>query len=300
MRPQRSIVVALLLMAPAALADTDPWAVPAPPGIELMLKLEASEKDYTLMLAGEPWEGANGPERVDLPHSPEDREALARCSALVEQGDHDAATSSIEALLAKNPANWDALLLRAKSLHARKSDADAALALRTSLLGNRRNPDAWNLLDEVAKALSKKVVRPKLAVRGWVRDLGKKGVEIGHVADDDDGMPWNYYAVARAIYRWEGIHARDFPSAKGYSFTFREQMYAMGVLADSAAAEKKDGTKLSADLKRVLAEKSAGTLAPFTFFAVYPEPLPATPEIRFDLLRPRLEKYFDTKILVRG
>jgi tetratricopeptide (TPR) repeat protein len=251
------------------------------------------------MLADKPWEGANGPDRVDLPVAQDEKDAVAHCRGLVEKGDHDAAGKALDEILAKDPANWDAYFLRAQSLHARSADADAALALRASLIGNRRSPDAWKLLDEVAKALKKKVARPRVEMRGWVREAAKGESEMGHVADDATAMPWNYYAAARLHYRHEGPFARDFPGAKTYAFTFREQMYAMGVLAASAADEKKDGTKLTPDLVRVLAEKKAGTLAPFTFFAVYTEPVPAAPEKDFDKLRPRLEKYFDEKILVK-
>ncbi len=300
MRLLLSSLVAVVLAATALAADSDPWDVPAPPGVEIMMVLTVSTKtDCTIMLADKPWEGANGPERAELSVAQDEKDAVARCRGLVEKGDHDAAGTALDELLAKNAANWDAFFLRALSLHAKAADAEAALALRTSLIGNRRSPEAWKLLDEVAKALKKKVARPRVEMRGWVRESGKGEIEMGHVADDAAAMPWNYYAAARLHYRYEGPFARDFPGVKPYVFTFREQMYAMGVLAASAAAEKKDGTKLTPDLVRVLAEKKAGTLAPFTFFAVYTEPVPAAPEKGFDSLRPRLEKYFDEKILVK-
>lgn len=294
-------VAATLVVVAAALAADDPWLVPAPSGVEVMMALTNSKRTdaYTLMLADKPWEGASGPERAEPAIPAAEKEALAACRALVAKGDMEGAAKSIDDLVARNAANWDAHALRAQVLHAAKNDAEALAALRTSLIGNRRNPDGWKLLDDVAKALSKKVVRPKLAMRGWVRDLPKGEFEFGHVADDADGMPWNYYAAARVYYRHEGPFARDFPSAKAYAFSFREQMFAMGVLAESAAGAKKDGTKLSAELKRVLAEKAAGTLVPFTFFAVYTEPVPAAPEPGFDTLLPRLVKFFDEKIVVR-
>lgn len=300
MRIARASVLAALL-AGAALAATDPWDVPAPDAGELMLILNASKRtdSYTILLAGKQWAGANGPERVELTLPKDEKDDLARARDLVAKGDHDGAATLVDAVLAKNPANWDAFLVRASSLHAKKADADAIAALRASLIGNRRNPDAWKLLDDVAKALGKKVARPKLDFRGWVRELPKHEIELGYVADDEVFGPWLNYVQARAVYRWEGPFARDFPGEKAWRFTFREQMYAMGVLATAAAGDKKDGAKLPPDLVRVLAEKKAGTLAPFAFFAAYPEPLTATPEKDFDLLRPRLEKYFDEKILVK-
>ena len=51
-------------------------------------------------------------------------------------------------------------------------------------------------------------------------------------------------------------------------------------------------------VKRVLAEKKAGTLVEFAFFAAYPEPIPRKAEPGWDTLLPRLEKYFDESILV--
>ena len=112
-------------------------------------------------------------------------------------------------------------------------------------------------------------------------------------------MPWTYYAGARAAYRWCGRYTTDFPAAKSYSFTFKEQMFAMCVLAAEAERQRKDGVANGDDLKRVLAEKKAGTLTEFAFFAVWPEPLTATPEPGLDALRPRLEKWFDAKVVVK-
>lgn len=295
----RTLILGLVL-ASTALGDADPWE--APPADTEMLLIRATtlgKSNVTMNMADEPWSGANGPARALLPLGREVNLELNRLRELVAAGDHDGATKGVDALLAKDPANWDALLVRASSLHARKLDADALAALRASIVGNRRNPDAWKLLDEVAKALGKKVARPAIDVRGWARELGKDSIEVGWVAADKVDGPWNEYAAARAVYRWGGKFASDFPQAKAYVFTFREQMWAMGVFADSAAEEKKGGAKLSADMTRVLAERKAGTLAPFTFFAAYPEPLTATPEREFDLLRPRLEKYFDEKIVVK-
>ena len=299
MRFLRTSALLTSVAAAAAFAADDPWRVSAPPGPEHAVTLVESEREYTLMLAGKPWEGANGPERVELALSAEEKDALTRCRAQVDGGELDAAQEAVDGLLGRNPANWDAWLLRARVLHARESDAEALSALRTSLVGNRRSPEAWQLLEELARALGKKVVRPRLALRGWVRELGQGEVECGHVADDSDAMPWSYYAAARAVYRYEGPYARDFPGAAPYRFTFREQMYAMGVLAASARDARRSGTRLSGGLKRVLSEDSAGSLVPFTYFAVYPEAVPALPEPGFDALLPRLERYFDQKVLVR-
>ncbi len=292
-----SAVAAVAAAAVIALAAPDPWDVPVPDPIELTLALTESKREYTLYFADEVWEQANGAESIDLPLAQDENDALARARELVTKGDHEGADKALDDLLAKHPANWDAFLTRAASLHARKADADAVVALRTSLVGNRRNPEAWKLAEEIARALGRKVSRPKIDLRGWVRQSDEGEIEVGHVGDDEVSMPWNHYAAARAVYRWEGAFARDFPGEKAYRFTFREQLFAIGVLARAAEGTKKDGAKLPPDLARVLAEKKAGTLAPFAFFAAYPEPLPAAPEKDFDLLRPRLEKYFDEKVL---
>lgn len=295
------LVATTLAASVVAFADSDSWDVPAPSGVELLLALTSSKNDdaYVLRLAAKPWEGANGPERVELTLPKDEKIVLARCRGLVVKGERDAAIMALDEVVAKDPANWDAFCVRAASQHAKKVDDEAVLALRASLIGNRRNPEAWKLLDDVAGAMGRKVVRPHVDLRGWVRDIGKGAIEVGHVTTGDLAMPWSYYAAARAFYRREGPFARDFPAAKSYAFTFREQMYAMGVLAASLADEAKNGAKLTPDAERILAEKKAGTLAQFTFFAVYPEPLTTTAEAGFDRLRPRLEKYFDEKIVVR-
>lgn len=292
--------LALVAAAVALAAESDPWIVTVPSGSDVMMTLATSSKHaYAVNPADKPWADASGPERAEPALSKEEKDGLAACRDLVAKGDHDGAAKAIDDLLAKNPANWDAHLLRASSLHARAMDKDAVAPLRTSLVGNRRSPEAWRLLADVAKALAKKVVRPTLDLRGWVREKSKTQIEVGGVFLKDADMPWTYYAGARALYRYEGNFGRDFPAAKSYAFTFREQMFAMCVLAQEAETQRKDGAANAADLKLVLAEKKAGTLTPFTFFAVYPEPVPATPEPGFDALRPRLEKYFDEKVLVR-
>jgi hypothetical protein len=295
------LLATTLAASAAAFAQSDSWDVSAPSGVEILLALTNSKNadSYVLKLAAKPWEGANGAERVELPLPKEEKTMLARCRGLVVKGERDAAIMALDEMVTKDPANWDAFCVRAASQHAKKADDEAVTALRSSLIGNRRNPDAWKLLDQVAEAMSRKVDRPRVELRGWVRDLEKGATEVGHVTTGELAMPWSYYAAARAYYRREGPFARDFPAAKSYVFTFREQMYAMNVLAASLADHEKDGAKLPPDLARVLAEKKAGTLAQFTFFAVYPEPLTTTLEPGLDRLRPRLEKYFDEKIVVR-
>jgi tetratricopeptide (TPR) repeat protein len=301
MRITGTALCALFLATAAALAADDPWLPPAPSGSDIMVTLTTSKNpdEFDMMLGGkQAWEGADGPARAEPALSKEEKDELARCRALLEKADETAA-KAIDDMIAKNPSNWDAHVLRGRALHAAKNHADALAALRTAVIGNRRDPEAWTSLAEVAKALGKRVVRPKIAMRGWVRELGPRKYEFGHCAEDADSMAWNNYAAARTWYRHEGAFKRDFPEAKAYVFTFREQMTAMGVLAVSAADDRKSGKKLSADLKRVLAEKAAGTLPPFTFFAAYPQPVPAAPESGFDTLLPRLVKYFDEKIVVK-
>jgi hypothetical protein len=300
MRILGTIGAVTVFVAAALAADADPWEAPEFDSEMLLMRVVALGKgDITINMADKPWSEANGPARVELPLTREETNELARCRGLVGKGEHDAAGLALDALLAKNPAVWDAHLVRATSLHARKLDAEALVALRASLIGNRRNPDAWKLLDDVAKPLGKKVAPPKIDLRGWVRETGRNSIEVGYVHRDKASGAWNYYAAARAVYRWGGSFAADFPALKTYAFTFREQMVAMSVLADEATEEGLKAASIPADLRRVLAEKRAGTLAPFSFFAAYPEPLSATPEKGFELLRPRLEKYFDEKIVVK-
>ena len=294
-----TLLLGAVLATAALAADSDPWMVPTPEGAELLVTMEKSSHSYSLKPSEKAWEDANGPERAELPLAADERDGLAKARELATKGDHDAAVKAVDELIAKNAANWEAHLVRAASLHAKGADADALHSLRTSLVGNRRRPEAWKLLDDVAAALSKKVARPKLDVHGWVRDRPKDETEVGSVFVKDADMPWTYYAAARAVYRWEGRYMRDFPAAKTYSFTFKEQMFAMCVLAAAADAQRAEGKTNSDDLKRAVAEKKAHTLTEFTFFAVWPEPLSAKSEPGLDALRPRLEKYFDEKIVVR-
>jgi len=298
MRISTTVLCAVLATAALA-ADPDPWIVQTPKGAELLVTMEKSSHSYALSPADKAWDGANGPERAELPLGNDERDGLAKARELAGKGDHDAAVKGADELIAKNAANWEAHLVRATSLRAKGADADALAALRTSLIGNRRRPEAWKLLDDVAAALSKKVARPKLDVRGWVRDKGKDETEVGSVFVKDADMPWTYYAAARAVYRWEGRFTRDFPAAKTYAFTFKEQMFAMCVLAAEADAQRAEGKSNADDLKRVSAERKAKTLTEFTFFAVWPEPLSSKSEPGLDALRPRLEKYFDEKVLLK-
>ena len=293
------ILILGLLLATAALAGADPWIVATPKGAELLVTMEKSSHSYTLNGVKTAWDEANGPERAELKLANDERDGLAKARDLVTKGDHDAAAKLLDELLAKNAANWEAHLVRATSLHAKAADADALASLRASLVGNRRRPEAWKLLDDVAAALGRKVLRPALDVKGWVREKGKDQIEVGSVFVVDADMPWTYYAAARAVYRWDGGYLKDFPASKTYTFSFKEQMFAMCVLANEADAIRRTGKTIPDDLKRVVAEKQAGTLTEFAFFAAWPEPLTATPEPGIDALRPRLAKYFDDKVVVK-
>ncbi len=301
MRRVRTFVVAAALAASAAAwAQQDPWDLRPPSGVEMLVAVSDPKKAdaYVVRAARKAWDGADGPERIDLPLPKDERSLLGRCRALAAKGDHDAAVMALDEVVARNPADWDAYLLRAASRHARKADDEAVAALRASLVGNRRNPDAWKLLDDVTEAMGRKVARPRLDMQGWVRDVGGK-IEAGHVMTGELATPWSVYAAARAYYRHEGPFARDFPDAKAYFFSFREQVFAMNAFAAALADSVKDGAKLPPDLQRVLDEQKAGTLAEFAFFAVYPTPVGAAPEPGFEGFRKRLERYFDGKIVVR-
>ena len=81
-------------------------------------------------------------------------------------------------------------------------------------------------------------------------------------------------------------------------FTFREQLYAIGVLVRGIEFEQKQGDKVASDLKRLQRESRKDDFVPYVFWAVYPAPLPAVPEAGFGALRPRLERYFDEHIVV--
>lgn len=292
----RSAALILLCAAPLR-AQEDPWKVPAPKGVELFLKLQQSaSKAYTVVPSGKVAPGADGAERVEPPLSPADKEGLAACRDLIAAGKHDEASARLAGLLEENPANHDAHVLLALSLHQRGDDRAALAELREAILGNRRDPEAWKLLEQVAKKLGKRVVRPKLKLKGWIEATADGGVTLGYAdAERDADMPWFYYVVARASHRYEGGFQRDHPAAKEYAFTFREQLFAFGAALDSA--ESAPAAKRSPEMKLLIAEKKANTLVPFLFFAAYPEPIPPQPERDWESLKPVLEKYFDQKII---
>ncbi len=283
----------LFLAAGPALADA--WTVPSPNGADLFLVLQNSSRSYTLTPADEVAEEADGKERVELPMTPADAKEIARCRELVSAGKHDEAVAGLKALLARNAANHDARLLVALSLHKRGLDAEALPVLRESLIGNRRTPEAWQLLEEVAGKLGKKVVRPRLKPRGWIV-AADDGATITYAdASKDADMPWMFYAVARAHYRYEGGFRRDHPQAKEYAFTFREQLFAVGSALSYMEVQK--AGERSEDSTLLIAQKKAKSLVPFVFFAMYPEPVPQQPERGWEDLKPLLEKYFDERIL---
>ncbi len=287
----------LLLGATLVRADEDPWAIPDIQGPALFLKLQANpSKAYVVTPSDKVAAGAEGEERVEPAVSAADKEALGQCRELISAGKHDEAMARLGELLKGNPANHDARTLGALSLHERGDDKGALSALRESIIGNRRNPEAWKLLDEVARKLGKRVVRPRLKMKGWIEEKANGEVTVGYAEAARDGdMPWFYYALARAFYRHEGGFKRDQPAAKEYAFTFREQLFGFGAALNTAEGQK--SAKRSPESKLLIVERKAKTLVPFLFFAAYPEPIQQQPERDWESLKPVLEKYFDQKIV---
>ncbi len=300
---QWAAAAALALLALPGLGlegkKADPWEVASPDNSGLLLTLTNSKRNYVMFLAGKVPEAAVQPDRVEPPATDEEKKGIQACRDLLASEKWPEAEATLRDLLGKAPALHDARALLAMSLLRQKKPADAATALRESLIGNRRNPEAWKALEETAAALGRKVLRPVLQPRGWVLVQKDGDIQVGHAdADRDCDFGWNFYAVARASYRYEGSYAASCPGRE-YLFTFREQLFAAGAAVHWAEDARKDGEKVADDLGRLLAEKKTKTLVPFVFFAMYPEPTPAEPEKDFDVLRPVLEKYFDEKILVK-
>jgi tetratricopeptide (TPR) repeat protein len=277
--------VLVLLLGGVAFAQD--WRVPDPNGAELLLVLQQSKRSYTLATTSKLWQDAPGPERIPI----SDRGAVERCRKLIDAGQFAEAASAVQKMLAKNPADWDAYYLRALALHKQGKREEARLALRESLIGNRRNPDAWTLLEKI---VGRKAKRPRFEMRAWVRQLGKE-VEIAYVEKDEADFPWIYYGIARAHYRYEGGYRRELGRGK-YRFTFREQLLALGAALSGARSARKDREAIPKDLKRLLDLEKRRELVPFAFFAIYPEPVPRQPERGFDRLKPQLERYFDRRI----
>jgi len=283
-------MVALLLVL---LAAPDPWAVPKG-GAAMLLALDESDRSYTLEGADHVWDGAQGPKHVTLKGAP-----LTDCRKLISEGKLEDALKAVDAELARSPAHHTARMLRGLALYKLRRNDEALRELRDAIIGNRRNPEAWSLLEMVAASVDRKVKRPEFELKSWVRQSGKQQIEIGHLERDDGStFPWMYYGVARAGYRWEGGFARDFPG-KDYRFTFREQLFALGAVVEGVKMRKKEREKISSDLRLLASKSKSRDFAAFAFFALYPEPLPARPEKHFELLRPRLIAYFDKKICVK-
>jgi tetratricopeptide (TPR) repeat protein len=298
-------LLALLGLAAAAVGaggeKPDPWPVPAPDIQEMLLTIGQSPRSYEIRIEEKVPEAALPPERVEPPATEEDRKALGACRGLATAEKWPEAEAALKDLLAKSPTLHDARALLGTALLRQKRPAEAAVALRDALIGNRRDPAAWKALEETAAALGKKVLRPAMQPGGWLLPGNKKGsMEVGVVARDDSDAAycWIYYGMGRAMYRFEGRYSSDF-GVQPYVRTFREELYALGAVVRAAEDDRKEGKKLTPDLARLLAEKKAGTLVPFAFFACYADPLAAAPERDFDALRPRLEKWFDEKVLVR-
>jgi len=289
---------AFLVFATGALyADDGAWTVPEVSTPKVFLEIQNGSRAYTLTPSKDVDKAAIPPERVELPLSPEEREELVACRNLIEAEQIEEAQARLGAVLEKNTANHDARMLLGLVLHRRGMHKEAVAELRESLIGNRRNPEAWKLLKEVARKVGKRVVQPALSPRGWIGEPADDGsVVLGYADAGRDGdVPWSFYIMARAAYRHEGRFQRDHPDAKEYRFTFREQLFALGAAIPSAEAEK--SSRRSKEFKALLAEKKAGTLVPFVFFALYPEPLPLQPERDFETLKPILEKYFNERVL---
>jgi hypothetical protein len=300
-RPVTAAAVAFLAAAGLGLEGkkADPWEVPAPDYALLQSTLKESRRSYDYYVALKVPDAARRPARIEPPMTKEDRAALKSLRDLMGASSSPVIDGVLRKRIAENPALHDAHTLLAESLLRQKKPAEAAVALRDGLIGNRRNPEAWRLLEEAATAIGRRVVRPSLPPRGWV--LGRKdgSVQVGYAGTEGKSdLAWNAYAAARAVYRYEGTYDIEFPG-KEYRFTFREQLFAAGAAARCAEASRMSGATLEEDLTRLLEERKGKGFVPFVYFAMYTEPLPAEPEREFELLRPSLEKYFDERILVR-
>jgi len=283
-------------------ARPDPWKLPTPDLATLLISLTESKREYVIESAAKVPDAARPPERVESASSEEERKSLQSCRDLQQAGKWPEAANSLDVLLKSNPALHEARALAGLSLLRMGRPKEAAAALRDALIGNRRNPEAWKALEEVASALGRKVVRPYLQPQSWLSPGKGDAVQIWFTSGNaggakGDGMPaWACYALARAWYRYEGGYAADFPG-EAYRFTFREVLHGVGAMLQVCRKSRADGEELPDDLRRLMAEEDAGTIVPFAFFALYVEPLPAKEIGGFDLLRPRLVRYFDERIL---
>jgi tetratricopeptide (TPR) repeat protein len=278
----------LMLLLAGAVCMAQDWRVPDVNGAELLVVLTQSHRSYVLAPGRKLWEGAAGPERIPI----SDRGAVERCRKLIDAGKLAEAEAAVQRMLAKNQADWDAYYLRALALHKQGKKEEARLALRESLIGNRRNPDAWALLKQI---VGRRMKRPVFEMRAWVRECGKE-IEIAYAEKSDADFPWIYYGIARAYYRYEGMYRREYGRGVKYRFTFREELLGLAAAVSGARSAKKDREPVPKDLKRLLDLEKRKQLVPFAFFAIYPEPVPRGAERGFDRLKPQLERYFDRRI----
>jgi len=293
-------LLAAALLAAAVGAQSDPWRIREVNGAEIVAGLTLSEKSYAIVLCEEVDEDAAGPAEVEPMLKSYDQRSVERCRELIGKEDYERAGRILRNLLRSDPANHDARMLQGLLLHRQGKHEEALAALRESLIGNRRRAEAWKILEEVAAALGRRVVRPRLDARGWTKPKDKDGdIVVAYANADEDGdFGWLMYAAARAAYRHEGMFERDFPKGKGYRFTLRELLFALSSAVTWAEPRLAKKEPVAEDLARLVREKQAGRLIPFAFFALYTRPLPARPERDFDTLKPLLERYFDEHIVV--
>jgi len=293
-------LLAALLLAAVVGADSESWRIREVNGAEIVAGLTLSEKSYSILLCEEVDDVAAGPAEVELPLKSYDKRSLERCRELIAKEDYERTARILKNLLRSDPANHDARMLEALMLHRQGKNAEALEALRESLIGNRRREEAWKLLEQVAAALGRRVVRPRLDARGWTIPRDKDGdIVVAYANAGEDGdFGWMTYAAARAAYRHEGMFDRDFPKGKGYRFTIRELLFAVSSAVTWAEPRIAKKEPVAEDLARLVQEKKAGQLIPFAFFALYTPPIRQPPERDFDTLKPVLERYFDEHIVV--
>ena len=169
---KRALAATVLLVGVVAAQDGAAWKLPAA-GPEVLLKLKLSKRTYILGPESRAPKEADGPERIQPKRESYDQGLLKVARYQIEHGELDKAEKLIAEVVERNTADAGALTLKALLLHKQGKPKQALAALRESLIQNRRNPDAWRLLRQVAKDLGRKVVRPPFPHPG----LGQAGTQ---------------------------------------------------------------------------------------------------------------------------
>lgn len=202
-----------------------------------------------------------------------DSDILAQAGALAWRGTPDA-TSAARRLLARmtDGAHWRARLLEGGLLLVSGRTNEADRAFLAAAIDDRR---ALSGLPGAVTGTN----RPWPRIRSRVESGTNRTVRVLHdraIAGDACRLAWSSFALAHALYRFEGLWRDVAPESDSYVETYAEHLFAWRVLARTwGEARRRDATLRDPELDRLLETETRGLLPGFVFFEVWRD---ATPE----------------------